>query len=190
MIGHLSSKSALLILDNCEHLFPEISIRVADLADSCPGVAVLCISRETLGLTEERTFRLDPLSTAAPDGGRSEAEELFLERVGVLPSGGSGLDGIAELCEELDGLPLAIELAAGRGASVTPSDILDAVRADASTLASRDPRTPDRQRTLQRTLAWSHGLLPAEDAATFEALSVFAAQHYRTRSFKFQVVLF
>lgn len=176
VIGHLVAKSALLILDNCEHLFPDISIRVADIVDSCPRAAVLCTSRETLGLREEQVFRLHPLSTEAPDGGRSEAEQLFVERVGPLrPGDEAALDGVADLCAELDGLPLAIELAASRGTTVTPHDILEAVQADASSLASRDPRTPDRQRTLQRTLAWSHGLLSADDAAAFETLSVFAA---------------
>lgn len=170
VLDHLREREALVILDNCEHLAEAVAARVAELLECCPRVGVLATSRASLGLRAERVQRVEPLETGVAGG---PAVELFLDRAG----GAAGHDprAVASLCRELDGLPLAIELAAARAAVLDPSEIRQRLAASESLLRSRDPTLPERQRSLERLLEWSYELLDAETRTVLRRLTVFAA---------------
>jgi predicted ATPase/class 3 adenylate cyclase len=170
VLAHLEERRLLVVLDNCEHLVAPSSRAAAELVTACRGVAVLATSREPLGLLGERVQRLTPLATS---GVQAPAVELFVER-----SGGEGerdRDVVAALCAELDGLPLAIELAAARATAVPPVEILRRVRRSPAVLHSSDPTLPERQRSLARLLDWSWDLLSPAARTVLGRLSVFAA---------------
>ena len=159
----------LLVLDNCEHLL----VRCAELVDrvvrSSPGTRVLATSRQPLGVDGERVLVLAPLS-------ESEACRLFEDRVRCQ---GVGDDDVARLpvpdiCRALDGLPLALELAAGQVRALGPTELT--ARLDARLqFANRRFDAPARQRTLRDMVAWSHALLPPPTQRTFARLGVFAS---------------
>ncbi len=169
---HLSARDALLVVDNCEHVRASAAERIHELLQLCPSVHVLATSREPLGLIEERVWRAEPLdpSTAAVD--------LFLERAGL----GSSLDPVDEglratieaLCHELDGLPLAIELAASRCDVLTPAEELEQLRKRRDVLRTTDPTLAERQRSMAAAIAWSHDLLNANEQQAFCRLGIFA----------------
>ncbi len=165
VLAHLAQRRMLVVLDNCEHL-PEASGRAAsELVAGCPGVAVLATSRRSLGLRGEHVHRLAPL-------GSEGAIALFRDRsAGDVHADGSVL---ADLCRELDGLPLAIELAAARAAAVPPDEILRRLRRAPAVIRSEDPTLPERQRSLARLLDWSWELLSPAARAVLARLSVFA----------------
>ena len=146
-----------------------VCARVAELLAACPQVAVLATSRTPLGLRAERVHRLDPLSCEGPD---SPAVRLFRDRAAA--AGGDDDATVAQLCAELDGLPLAIELAAARTTVMRPADILERLRRSPSVLQSRDVSLPERQRTLDRLLDWSYELLDPGARAVLRRLTVFA----------------
>jgi predicted ATPase/class 3 adenylate cyclase len=177
VLGHLGDMSLLLILDSCEHLFPGCTRRVADLLSRCPSLAVVATSREPLGLFGEELLRLAPLATTAEEGGPAAAVQLFLASApaGAQLDGATSATEVLELCAELDGLPLAIELAASRVDVLSPRDILQAVRSQTHLLSTRDPRVPLRQQTLERTLDWSYGLLSSAEQAGLRRLSLLAS---------------
>jgi predicted ATPase/class 3 adenylate cyclase len=169
VLEHLRERRALLILDNCEHLAETVCARVAELLATCPQVGVLATSRTPLGLRAERVHRLDPLSCEGPD---SPAVRLFRDRAAATAHGDDAT--VAQLCAELDGLPLAIELAAARTSAMGPADILERLRRSPSVLQSRDVSLPERQRTLDRLLDWSYELLDPGARAVLRRLTVFA----------------
>ena len=181
--GYLRGKRLLLVLDNLEHLL-EAAPEVAALLASCPPLKVLATSRAPLRLRGERLYRVAPL--AVPDPARapevepvaaSPAARLFVERAREAnPS--FGLTGrnaaaVAAICWRLDGLPLALELAAAGARFLGPTELLS--RLDTALEAGGAPRDlPERQRTMRATLGWSHDLLSEEEKALFRRLSVFA----------------
>jgi predicted ATPase/class 3 adenylate cyclase len=169
VLNHLRERRALLILDNCEHLAETVCARVADLLERCPEVGVLATSRTPLGLRAERVHRLDPLPC---DGADAAAVRLFRDRAAA--DVGADDPAVVALCAELDGLPLAIELAAARTSAMSPADILDRLRRSPSVLQSRDVSLPERQRTLERLLDWSYELLDPRARAVLRRLTVFA----------------
>ncbi len=166
---HLREREALVILDNCEHLTATVGARVAELLERCPRVGVLATSRAPLGLRAERVHRVDALPA---DGVDAPAVALFLDR--ATDDARRDVRAVAALCRELDGLPLAIELAAARTTAVAPPDILRRLRTSASVIRSRDPSLPDRQRTLDRLLDWSYDLLEPAARTVLRRLTVFA----------------
>jgi non-specific serine/threonine protein kinase len=166
---HLRERHALVILDNCEHLVEPVGTAVAELLERCPGVGVLTTSRVPLGLRAERVYRLEPLPAGARD---APSVRLFLDRAALTAA--DDRDAIAELCAELDGLPLAIELAAARTSVLTPREIVTRLRRSASVIQSRDPTLPDRQRTLDRLLDWSYDLLEPATRTALRRLTAFA----------------
>ena len=168
VLDHLAERRLLVLLDNCEHLADACGTAVADLLSSCPGVGVLATSRGPLGLRGEQVHRLPPLATG---GAGNEAVELFLQRCG---DDRADPAVAAELCAELDGLPLAIEVAAARTTAVPAQEILRQVRRAPTALRSNDPTLPERQRSLERLLDWSWDLLSAEARTVLGRLSVFA----------------
>ena len=169
VLDHLRERRALVILDNCEHLAVPAGACVAELLRTCPAVGVLATSRSPLGLRGERVHRLDPLPCG--DAG-SAAVRLFRDRAVASEPGDEA--SVIQLCAELDGLPLAIELAAARTTVMAPRDILERLRRSPSVLRSRDPSLPERQRTLDRLLDWSYDLLDPAARTVLRRLSVFA----------------
>nr|WP_052477660.1 LuxR C-terminal-related transcriptional regulator [Kibdelosporangium sp. MJ126-NF4]CEL13169.1 Signal transduction response regulator / Disease resistance domain-containing protein [Kibdelosporangium sp. MJ126-NF4]CTQ98857.1 Signal transduction response regulator / Disease resistance domain-containing protein [Kibdelosporangium sp. MJ126-NF4] len=160
---------SLLVLDNCEHLIDAAAAFVERLLSTCPDVTVLVTSRERTGVPGERTVPVEPLPLA------SDAERLFRDRATAADPGfTAGQAVVVELCGRLDGLPLAIELAAARSASLGPDGLLAAL--DDSLLMLAGGRGPvERHRSLRAVLDWSHDLLAADERELFRRLSVFAS---------------
>ena len=181
----LRDRQLLLILDNCEHLLEAAAGLVDALLDSCPRVRILATSREGLGVEGELRWPVPPLSM--PERGRTPSSEqlegyesvrLFVERArGRDPSFSLGSESaltVAEVCRRLEGIPLAIELAAARVGTLSLEHIAERLK-DALGLLTRGGRTAvPRQRTLKGTLDWSYGLLSEPERVLFRRLSTFA----------------
>lgn len=164
LLAYLADHEALIVLDNCEHLAEESALSAAELISTCPRVGVLATSRGPLDVRGEHVYRLSPLA-------QGWAIDLFMDRA----SSESDREVVGELCAELDGLPLAIELAAARTTAVPVVEILHQMRRSQSVVRSRDPRLPERQRSLERLIDWSMDLLPPPARSVLGRLSVFAA---------------
>ncbi|HEY7489446.1 MAG TPA: LuxR C-terminal-related transcriptional regulator [Streptosporangiaceae bacterium] len=166
-LAGLDGGRSLLVLDNCEHLIDEVARFVARVLDGCPGVIVLVTSRERLGVPGERTLPVAPLDLAS-------AGPLFLDRARAAdPEFGADPAVVAEVCIRLDGMPLAIELAAARSASLGATGLLTTLDDALRVLAGvRD--TDERHRSLRAVIGWSHDLLDEEERALFRRLAVFA----------------
>ena len=176
VLDHLRQRQALLIFDNCEHVIDAVARRVADLLRECAEVGMLATSREPLGLTGEQVWRLAPLATTGD--AITPAAQLFAARArAVQPT--FELDAISTpivtaICNRLDGLPLAIELAAARIGVLSPKEILAGLEDRFRLLRNRDRTVPDRQRTLEALLDWSYQLLTVTEQAALRRLGVFA----------------
>nr|WP_255426713.1 BTAD domain-containing putative transcriptional regulator [Pseudonocardia sp. C8] len=167
----LAGTEALLVLDNCEHVLDAVAGLLAVLLPACPGLRVLATSREPVAVPGEHLRVLDPLAPA-------DAEALFLERAGAAAPGWTPTAGdrarVAEVCTALDGLPLAVELAAARSRTLSVPEIADAL-GDRFGLLVGGPRTaPARHRSLQRTVALSVDELTAAQRDLFGRVSLFA----------------
>ena len=158
----------LVILDACEHVIDDAATFAERLLSACPGVRVLATSRERLGLRGERTLRLGPL----PLG--SDAELLFTDRAVVAgPEFAADPVAVAEICARLDGLPLAIELAAARTAAIGAGGVLAGLD-DCLRLLAGGRGTDERHRSLRAVIGWSYDLLDDEERGFFRQLAVFA----------------
>jgi predicted ATPase/DNA-binding CsgD family transcriptional regulator len=176
---HLASQEVLLVLDNCEHVVERCAELAEQLLRCCPSLTILATSRELIGASGERVFRLSGLDipnrpTADESSG---ALALFIERAEAM-SPGFGLDTpdlrvAAQLCRLLDGLPLALELAAARVGSLGLAEIVARLAEGQQVLRHPGRTAPARHRTLDATLDWSHRLLSPEEQALFRRLSVF-----------------
>jgi predicted ATPase len=174
----------LVVLDNCEHLITACAELAGRLLDKCPGLTILATSREALRIAGETTYEVPPLAVPDPDVPRSLAElavydsvQLFLDRAeehGVRDLGDGDATAVAQLCAALDGLPLAIELAAARSPVLAPAQIVRRLRDRFGLLTFGARGGPAHHRTLRATLAWSLDLLTADEAALFTRLAVFA----------------
>lgn len=157
----LSARPMLLVLDNCEHLVDAAATVVADLVGSCPQLTVLTTSRAPLAITAETVYPLGPL---ASDAAGSPATELFSARArAVRPSVRLDMEVVARLCRTLDGLPLAIELAAARVRTMSVEDIEQRLDQRFALLRSGDRTSPERHRTLHAVIAWSWNLLEPDE---------------------------
>jgi predicted ATPase/class 3 adenylate cyclase len=166
---HLGDKHLLLLLDNCEHLL-EASPLLSELLAAAPGLMVLATSRERLRLAGEQEFPLAPLA-------EEKALELFSARArAAQPS--FALDGnraeVAEICRRLDGLPLALELAAARVRVFSSQALLARLEQRLPLLTGGARDVPERHQTLRATIAWSYELLDAREQALFARIAVFA----------------
>ena len=183
IVGFLGNRTALVVLDNCEHLVDAAGRLGKVILSNCGGVRVLATSREGLGLEGERVLavhslsvpdmRADPVDIAATD-----AVRLFSERAEAARSGFS-IDetngrSVAEICRRLDGMPLAIELAAARVAAMRPVEIAALLDERFRLLAGGRRTAVARHQTLRATVDWSYSLLDERDRIVFERLSVFA----------------
>jgi predicted ATPase/DNA-binding SARP family transcriptional activator len=172
--ARLSLGRHILVLDNCEHVLGGVRDLVAGLTAAAPDLTVLLTSRVPSGLPGECVLRLSPLDTSAPDG---PATQLFLDRARRvrpdLAPGEGDLEAIAEIVRRVDGLPLAIELAAGRLSALSVTDLAD--RLDhALDLLSGPASVSAHQRTLRSTLDWSYQLLEEPEQRLLRYLAVFA----------------
>jgi predicted ATPase/DNA-binding CsgD family transcriptional regulator len=157
---YLRDRDPLLVLDNCEHVIDACAELAADLLGACRSVRVLATSRESLGVPGETVWRLEPLS--AEDARRLFVERARQRRPDLVPAPEADA-AIAQLCERLDRLPLAIELAAARVDMMSPAELLASL--DAGVLGAGTHRRPERHRTVRAAIEWSHRLLePAEQA--------------------------
>jgi predicted ATPase/class 3 adenylate cyclase len=176
-----SARSVLLVLDNCEHVIRTAAALALRLVSN-PGTSrVLATSREGLGVPGERVVAVPPL--AVPDDDTpaavlgSDAVRLFVERASDARDGFRVPDGdapiLARLCRRLDGIPLAIELAAARVRSITPGDILAHLDQRFRLLSAGQRTAPTRQQTLRNAIDWSHELLNEPERVMLRRLSVF-----------------
>jgi predicted ATPase/DNA-binding CsgD family transcriptional regulator len=184
LVEYLETKEALLVLDNCEHLVGACAELVDALLRTCPGVRILATSREPLGVDGEVSWSVPPLSLPEVGSGqkpedllRCEAVGLFVERAEAVAPGfvltQDNGPSVADLCARLDGMPLAIELAASRVRVLSVGEILE--RLDDRFRLLRGNRTAvPRHRTLEATIDWSHELLSEKEKILFRRLSVFA----------------
>ncbi|MGB3682258.1 MAG: BTAD domain-containing putative transcriptional regulator [Rubrobacteraceae bacterium] len=178
----LRDERCLILLDNCEHLVGMCAELSEGLLRQCPGLAVLATSREPLGAAGERMWPVAGLSVPESPSlelaSRCESTRLFVERAAAASPGfeltQKNGPAVAEVCRRLEGVPLAIELAAARVSSMTVAQISARLN-DALGLLTSGPRTAaPRQSTLRATIDWSHDLLSPPERALFRNLSVFS----------------
>ncbi len=172
----------LVVLDNFEHLAAAAPV-VADLLAACPGLRALVTSRSVLRLSGEHTFPVAPLPLPAPDAGdiehlaASPAAVLFLERARAvrpdLELTPLEIRAVAEICIRLEGIPLALELAASRVRLFPPRALRDRLGSRLAWLGATSRDRPERHRTLRAALAWSYDLLADGEKALFRRLAVF-----------------
>jgi predicted ATPase len=178
----LKDKRFLLVLDNLEHLLG-VAPEVADLIESCPRLSVLATSRAPLRVRGEQEYPVGPLglpsSTLSPAPEQvldSPSGRLFVDRATASSPNFSltpqNAGAVAAICWRLDGLPLALELAAAKARFLDPATLLSRLDRALSTSWARD--LPDRQRTMRATLDWSYDLLPGPERSLFGRLAVFA----------------
>jgi predicted ATPase/class 3 adenylate cyclase len=167
IVKGLAAKRALVVVDNCEHLADEVASLLRTLLEGCPSLVVAASSRERLGLRSERVYPVPPM---AP----SDGQRLFGERALAVAPGFVADEHVAAICEAVDELPLAIELAAARVRSLSTKAIRERLSERLSLLTSRDRDLDERQRTLEATIAWSNDLLDPDEQRVLRALSVFA----------------
>jgi len=171
LLRFVRDRQMLVVLDNCEHLLDASAELVVALLGAAPGLTLLATSREPIGVAGEVSWRVPSLSVA------EEAIELFADRARLAQPGFTVTDDnaatLAEICRRLDGMPLAIELAAARVRALSPADILDGLR-DRFRLLTGGARTAvRRQQTLRASVDWSHALLTEPERVVFRRLAVF-----------------
>ncbi|MFE8016406.1 BTAD domain-containing putative transcriptional regulator [Streptomyces antibioticus] len=173
LVEYCAPRSELLILDNCEHVIGAAAALAETLLTRCPGLTILATSREPLGVPGEQVRPVEPL---LPD----QAHRLFRDRAAaVRPDAAAALrerdeQAVAEICRRLDGLPLAIELAAARLRLLTPRQIADRLDDRFRLLTSGSRTVLPRQQTLRAVVDWSWDLLDAPERTLLRELSVFA----------------
>jgi predicted ATPase/DNA-binding SARP family transcriptional activator len=185
----LKPREALLILDNCEHLVEACAAIAAGLLRDCPNLTILATSRQPLRVNGEVSWTVPPLATppAASELRRSDefheallsydAVRLFVERARTVEPGFALSDdngwAVAGICRRLDGIPLALELAASRLRALPPRAMLERMASCLPLLTGGPRDLPARQRTLRDTIAWSYDLLSADEQTLFRRLGVF-----------------
>jgi predicted ATPase/DNA-binding SARP family transcriptional activator len=162
----LRARELLLVLDNFEHVLDAAPL-VTELLSAAPGLRVLATSREPLNVSGERTYPVSPLPA-------SDAVDLFVERAAAAGADVSRTGEVEEICQRLDFLPLAMELAAARTRVLGPSDLLARIEQRLPFLTGGPRDLPERQRTLRATIEWSHALLDPSEQRVFARLGVFA----------------
>jgi predicted ATPase/DNA-binding SARP family transcriptional activator/tetratricopeptide (TPR) repeat protein len=181
LVRALRDKRLLVVLDNCEHLVGAAAVLAEDVLGQCPGVRVLATSREPLALTGETLWTVGPLELPPPGADeatalRSAAVRLFLERAtAVRPDYRLELGPVVDLCRALDGLPLAIELAAARMRTMTAAQVAERLDDRFRLLVAGSRTALPRHQTLRAVVDWSWELLDSDERALWRRLSVFAA---------------
>lgn len=184
VVRGLGSRSLLLVLDNFEHVVAAAG-DVATLLSRCPGVKVLATSRRALRLSSEQEFPLRPLAAPEPEQeldpvalGRWPAAALFVQRAAAVQPNfildRENAQAVTEVCARLDGLPLAIELAAARVNVLSPLTLRSYLAQPLAVLVAGARDLPERHRTLRAAIGWSEDLLQPEERTLFRRLSVFS----------------
>ena len=178
----LASMSLLLVLDNCEHVIDAAGAFAAQIVNDTRGVHVLATSQELLNIPGEALFKLTPLALPPADGspsvmGRHGAIQLFVERAraadGRFALAADNVQAVTDICRRLDGLPLAIELAAARVRLLGVQGLRDKLGERFRVLTGGARTAMRRHQTLRAALDWSHGLLSADEQVVFRRLGVF-----------------
>jgi predicted ATPase len=174
---HLVARRTLLVLDNCEHVLDAAAKVVVALTARCPQLTVLATSRERLGVPGEQVLPLAPLSTDRGAAGVSPAAELFLDRALSAHPGmdlsADTIEAIEVVCAEVDGAALAIELVASRVRTLTPQQIVARLGDGLDLFRQRRGSGPERHRSLESAIAWSHDLLGRDERRLLAWTSVF-----------------
>ncbi|HEV2253187.1 MAG TPA: LuxR C-terminal-related transcriptional regulator [Streptosporangiaceae bacterium] len=182
---YLAGKRLLLVLDNCEHLLDGCATLVSTLVTSCPELRVLATSRQALDVAGEVRMDVPPMSLPEADDGTSldqvlscDAVELLSERASAVVPGfavnAGNAAAVLSLCRRLDGIPLALELAAVRLGSLSLDQLNGGLADELSVLGSGRRGAEPRQRTLEAAIGWSYGLLGEQERLLWARLSVFA----------------
>jgi predicted ATPase len=183
IVEFLASANLLLVLDNCEHVLDPAGRLSAAILAGCPEVRVLATSREGLAVAGEQVWPLRSLDLPNPDNPLEEVAgsasvRLFCERAAaVKPSftlSETNVSAVVEICRHLDGIPLAIELAAARVATMTPGEIANLLGERFRLLTGGRRTAAERHRTLRAAVDWSYGLLSATEQVVFDRLAVFS----------------
>jgi predicted ATPase/DNA-binding XRE family transcriptional regulator len=171
LVAKLQSQELLLVLDNCEHLLEHVSALIAALLRGCPHVKILATSRQRFALSGEAAFRL-------PSLGIESAVQLFVERAELADPhfsvSAEQTSLIADVCQKLDGIPLAIEIAAAQLRTLGASNLFRGLDENFSLLSSGLADAPRRQRTLNAAIDWSYQLLDPHEQAVFRRAAIFA----------------
>jgi predicted ATPase/transcriptional regulator with XRE-family HTH domain len=187
LVAYLKSKTLLLIVDNCEHLIAEVATVADALLRGCPGLRILATSRESIRAAGEQAYRLPPLQVPSADAARRisavdapsyGAIALFAERARSADFRFALTDenapAVAEVCRRLDGMPLAIELAASRVTALPVAALAEQIDRHFRILTGGDRAALPRQQTMRATIDWSYDMLAEPERRLFERLSVFA----------------
>ena len=181
---HLQRRQMLLLVDNCEHLLTPTAALIARLLASCPALQALTTSRAPLRIRGEHVLAVEPLPAptasqqSMEDVAQNESVRLFVELARAAGAAfrldETNAPAVAALCRRLDGLPLAIELAAARAVFLSPDALLDQMRDRFSLLRDGPRDAPARQQTIRAAIAWSYDLLSPEEQMVFRRLAVFS----------------
>jgi predicted ATPase/DNA-binding XRE family transcriptional regulator len=184
LLAHLAQRRLLIILDNCEHVVSQARELAGALLRQCPSVALLTTSREALSVTGEQTYKIPSLavprqSLPSPDEAlKYGAVALFVDRVRTVDYffevNTENVKSIVEICRRLDGLPLAVELAAARANVLSPRQICDRLDRVFDVLADGPQVSAARHTTMRAVVDWSYDLLASQAQQLFERLAVFA----------------
>jgi predicted ATPase/class 3 adenylate cyclase len=183
LVDALASQRLLIVLDNCEHVADGVAKLAARVLSECPNVALLATSREPLAIDGEQLFRVAPLSIPREDADpveieASEAVQLFVERAAAhrpkFRLDARNGEAIAAVCRRVDGIPLAIELAAARLRALSINEIVERLDERLGLLTGGSRTALPRQQTLRALIDWSYNLLDARERALLAGLSVFA----------------
>ena len=185
LVGSLSTRRVLLVLDNCEHLLEACARLTETLLQACPSLVIMTTSREVLNVSGETTWRVPPLDVADPAHlpppeqlTQYEAVRLFIDRASAVVPGFSvtnaNAPAVAQICWRLDGIPLAIELAAARVSLMSPEQIAQRLDNRFRLLTGGRRTALPRQQTLRALVDWSYGLLTPPEQVLFQRLSVFS----------------
>jgi predicted ATPase/DNA-binding SARP family transcriptional activator len=182
LVGHLADRRGLLVLDNCEHLVDAVAGLVEALLQHCAELRVLATSRSPLGVDGEAVFSLAPLAIPPSDAKPSElanapAVRLLIERAALrrpgFAIGDDNASALGTICRRLAGIPLAIELAAARLATIPLDDFVEHLDDQFSVLTAGTQTAEPRQRTLEATMEWSYRLLRPEEQRVMARIAVF-----------------
>ncbi|GAA0423269.1 ATP-binding protein [Leifsonia naganoensis] len=170
---------ALLVMDGCEHVLDSASDLIRHLIETRPHIAIIATSQSTLRLSSEYVYVLGPLPVPSEHVPiEASAVQLFLDRVrDVMPDPSAAqLNDIAAICRRLDGIPLAVELAATRVRALTPRQIVERLDSPLAFLTRGDRDLPDRQRTLRTAIAWSYELCTDDERELWRMMSAFGGE--------------